>query len=48
LGAKLALAFAVNSFYCGVAGAMWALVYTGSVEPLAFDIDVTSVREAPN
>lgn len=33
------LAFAVSSFYVGVAGAMWAFVYTGSVEPLAFDID---------
>jgi branched-chain amino acid transport system permease protein len=33
------LAFAVSSFYCGVAGALWAFVYTGSVEPLAFDID---------
>ena len=33
------LAFAVSSFYCGIAGAMWAFIYTGSVEPLAFDID---------
>jgi branched-chain amino acid transport system permease protein len=33
------LAFAVSSFYCGIAGALWAFVYTGSVEPLAFDID---------
>jgi branched-chain amino acid transport system permease protein len=33
------LAFAVSSFYCGVAGALWAFIYTGGVEPLAFDID---------
>ena len=32
-------AFAVSSFYCGVAGALWAFIYTGSVEPLAFDIN---------
>jgi branched-chain amino acid transport system permease protein len=33
------LAFAVSSFYCGVAGALWAFIYTGGVEALAFDID---------
>ena len=33
------LAFAISSFYCGVAGAMWAFIYTGGVEALAFDID---------
>jgi branched-chain amino acid transport system permease protein len=33
------LAFSVSSFYCGVAGAMWAFIYTGTVEALAFDID---------
>jgi branched-chain amino acid transport system permease protein len=38
LDAKLS-AFAVSSFYVGIAGALWALVYTGSVEALAFDID---------
>ncbi|HZL59647.1 MAG TPA: branched-chain amino acid ABC transporter permease [Stellaceae bacterium] len=38
LRAKL-LAFAVSSFYCGIAGAMWAFIYTGGVEALAFDID---------
>ena len=37
LHAKLS-AFAVSSFYCGVAGAMWAFIYTSSVEALAFDI----------
>lgn len=33
------LAFAVSSFYCGVAGALWAFVYTSSVEAQAFGID---------
>jgi branched-chain amino acid transport system permease protein len=33
------LAFAVSSFYCGVAGAMWAFIYTGAVEASAFEID---------
>jgi len=33
------LAFGVSSFYIGIAGALWAFVYTGSVEALAFDID---------
>lgn len=32
-------AFAISSFYCGIAGALWAFCYTGSVEPLAFDIN---------
>ncbi len=32
-------AFAVSSFYIGVAGALWAFVYLGSWEPLAFDIN---------
>lgn len=34
-------AFALSSFYCGIAGAAWAFLYTGSVEPLAFSIDVS-------
>src|SRR3546814_12488416 len=38
LWAKLS-AFAVSSFYIGIAGALWAFVYTGSVEALAFQID---------
>ena len=33
------IAFAVSSFYCGIAGAFWAFLYTGSVEPLAFDVN---------
>jgi len=32
-------AFAVSSFYCGVAGALWVFAYLGSVEPQAFDLD---------
>jgi branched-chain amino acid transport system permease protein len=32
-------AFAVSSFFCGVAGALWAFVNLGSWEPLAFNID---------
>ena len=38
LRTKLA-AFAVSSFYCGVAGALWAFAYLGSVEPQAFTLD---------
>ena len=38
LYAKLS-AFAVSSFIIGVAGALWAFVYLGSWEPLAFSID---------
>ena len=36
--AKLS-AFAVSSFFVGISGALWAFVYTGSVEALAFDIN---------
>ncbi len=38
LYAKLS-AFAISSFIIGVAGALWAFVYLGSWEPLAFNID---------
>jgi branched-chain amino acid transport system permease protein len=38
LNAKLS-AFAVSSFFVGVAGAFFAFIYTGSVEAAAFDID---------
>ncbi len=31
-------AFAVSSFYIGIAGALWAFIYTSSVEASAFDI----------
>jgi branched-chain amino acid transport system permease protein len=32
------LAFAISSFYCGVAGAMWAFIYTSAVDSSAFGI----------
>jgi branched-chain amino acid transport system permease protein len=38
LHAKLT-AFAVSSFFVGVAGALWAFVRLGSWEPLAFDVN---------
>jgi branched-chain amino acid transport system permease protein len=38
LHAKLS-AFAVSSFYIGVAGALWGFLRLGSWEPLAFDIN---------
>ena len=34
-------AFAISSFYCGVAGALLLCLYLGSVETLAFDITVS-------
>jgi branched-chain amino acid transport system permease protein len=38
LSAKLS-AFAVSSFYAGVAGMLWAFVHLGAWEPLTFDIN---------
>jgi len=38
LTAKLT-AFAVSSFYCGIAGALWSFAYINTVEPTAFDIN---------
>jgi len=38
LYAKLS-AFAISSFFVGMAGALWAFVHLGSWEPLAFSID---------
>ena len=35
------LAFAVSSFYCGVAGALYAYAYLGTVEPEAFNLDLS-------
>ncbi len=32
------LAFAISSFYCGVAGALWAFILLGTVDPQAFDL----------
>jgi branched-chain amino acid transport system permease protein len=36
--AKLS-AFAISSFYIGISGALWAFIYTSSVEALAFEIN---------
>ncbi len=35
------LAFAISSFYCGVAGALFAFCYLGTVEPEAFTLDLS-------
>jgi branched-chain amino acid transport system permease protein len=35
------LAFAISSFYCGVAGALYAYTYLGTVEPEAFNLDLS-------
>ena len=34
-------AFAVSSFYCGVAGALYAYCYLGTVEPEAYNLDLS-------
>ncbi|MDH4181869.1 MAG: branched-chain amino acid ABC transporter permease [Betaproteobacteria bacterium] len=34
-------AFAVSSFYCGVAGALYAFCYLGTVEPEGFNLDLS-------
>ncbi|MEO1198071.1 MAG: branched-chain amino acid ABC transporter permease [Pseudomonadota bacterium] len=40
LAAKLS-AFAVSSFYCGVAGAMYVFLWLGAAEPSAFSINLS-------
>ena len=35
------MAFAVSSFYCGVAGALYAFCYLGTVEPEGFNLDLS-------
>ena len=35
------IAFAVSSFYCGVAGALYAYTYIGTVEPEGFNLDLS-------
>src|SRR5487761_2130300 len=35
------LAFAISSFYCGVAGALFAYAYLGTVEPEAYSLDLS-------
>jgi branched-chain amino acid transport system permease protein len=34
-------AFAVSSFYVGIAGALWGFIYLGAWEPLAFNLTVS-------
>lgn len=34
-------AFAVSSFYCGIAGALFAYCYVGTVEPEAYNLDLS-------
>jgi branched-chain amino acid transport system permease protein len=38
--AKLS-AFAVSSFFCGIAGALWGFIHLGSWEPLAFNLTLS-------
>ena len=33
------LAFAVSSFYCGMAGALWGFAYLGTFDPRAWELD---------
>src|SRR5947209_20308239 len=35
------LAFAISSFYCGVAGALYAFAYLGTVEPAGFELELS-------
>jgi branched-chain amino acid transport system permease protein len=35
------LAFAISSFYCGIAGALYVFCYLGTVEPEAFTLDLS-------
>jgi len=35
------MAFAMSSFYCGVAGALYAYTYLGTVEPEGFNLDLS-------
>jgi branched-chain amino acid transport system permease protein len=35
------IAFAVSSFYCGIAGALYAYAYLGTVEPEAYNLDLS-------
>jgi len=35
------MAFGVSSFYCGVAGALYAYTYLGTVEPEGFNLDLS-------
>jgi branched-chain amino acid transport system permease protein len=39
VAANKLLAFAVSSFYCGIAGALWAFAYLGTVDARSFTLD---------
>jgi branched-chain amino acid transport system permease protein len=41
LGRTKLLAFALSSFVIGIAGALWAFVYLGTVEPHGFNLDLS-------
>ena len=39
VGSRKLLAFGISSFYCGVAGILWAFCYLGTSNALSFDLD---------
>ena len=39
VGSRKLLAFGISSFYCGVAGVLWAFCYLGTSNALSFDLD---------
>jgi len=39
VGRRKLLAYGVSSFFCGVAGALWAFCYLGTTDAHAFDLD---------
>jgi branched-chain amino acid transport system permease protein len=41
VGRTKLLAFALSSFVIGIAGALWAFAYLGTVEPHGFDLDLS-------
>ena len=38
------IAFAVSSFYCGVAGALWGFMHLGAWEPLTFEMRLEAAK----
>jgi branched-chain amino acid transport system permease protein len=39
IGRRKLLAYGVSSFFCGIAGALWAFCYLGTTDAHAFDLD---------
>ena len=39
IGQRKLLAYGVSSFFCGIAGALWAFCYLGTADAHAFDLD---------